>query len=92
MSRELMPWAEDERADFVGRYGYDGNCSCHISPPCGSCVHPGNPLNLECTEEAWGDHYEVLAAYADNELPKFIAELADRHLAEMRASWEASAA
>lgn len=91
MTRELMPWAEDERAEWDALFD-GGNCSCHISAPCGSCFHPGNPLNLECTDEAWGDHYEVLAAYADIELPKFIAELADRHLAEMRASWKASAA
>lgn len=30
-----------------------GNCSCHISPPCSSCTHEGNPLNLECTDDAW---------------------------------------
>lgn len=91
MTRELMPWAEDERADWDLRHG-DRGCTCFVSPPCGSCLHPGNPVNLDCTDEAWGDHYEVLAAYADIELPQFIAELADRHLAEMLASWKASAA
>lgn len=38
--------AEQDRADFVQAYG-DGNCSCHIAPPCGSCTHPGNPANQE---------------------------------------------
>lgn len=31
----------------------DMSCSCHINPPCSKCTHPGNPLNLEETEEAW---------------------------------------
>jgi len=31
----------------------DYGCSCHISPPCGYCMHPGNPDNLEETPEAW---------------------------------------
>jgi hypothetical protein len=30
-----------ERLD--SRYG----CSCHISPPCGTCTHPGNPQNQD---------------------------------------------
>lgn len=30
-----------------------GCCSCHINPPCGHCTHPGNPIALENTEEAW---------------------------------------
>lgn len=25
----------------------DSGCTCFISPPCGYCTHPGNPLNLE---------------------------------------------
>ena len=37
---------------------YD-NCSCHISPPCSSCVHEGNPANLEETPEAWERVYSV---------------------------------
>lgn len=28
-------------------------CSCHICPPCGDCTHPGNPLNLEESDDLW---------------------------------------
>lgn len=31
----------------------DGGCTCFLNPPCGYCTHPGNPSNLEETEEAW---------------------------------------
>lgn len=31
----------------------DTGCSCHLNPPCGYCTHPGNPINLEETPEAW---------------------------------------
>ena len=51
--RILTPEAEAEREDFEARYGMLGNCSCHISPPCGSCTHPGNPRNQEEDETAW---------------------------------------
>jgi hypothetical protein len=51
--RQLTPEAEAERDDFEREYGYGGNCACHISPPCGSCSHPGNPRNQEEDETAW---------------------------------------
>lgn len=50
--RRLTDDAQRERDDFVRLYG-DGNCSCHIFPPCSSCVHPGNPLNQEEEDECW---------------------------------------
>lgn len=53
----LTDWAQDAADDFYKRYG-DGNCSCHISPPCGSCTHHGNPLNLEETDDAWVMGYQ----------------------------------
>jgi len=49
---KLTPWAEDAYMDFDARFD-GGNCSCHISPPCGSCLHEGNPANLENTDDAW---------------------------------------
>lgn len=55
MSRVLHPDAEADRRDFVRAFGSDGNCSCHLSPPCGSCTHPGNPVNQEEDEECWLD-------------------------------------
>lgn len=53
--RVLTPEAEAERDQFEAVYGRDGNCSCHISPPCGSCMHPGNPRSQEEDETAWMD-------------------------------------
>lgn len=51
--RVLTPEAQAERDDFVATYGHDGNCSCHLSAPCGSCMHPGNPLNQAEDESCW---------------------------------------
>lgn len=53
IERELTPEADDERAEFYREYGADGNCSCHISPPCGSCLHPGNPRNQDEDDRCW---------------------------------------
>jgi hypothetical protein len=53
--RQLTAEAEADREDFVREHGRDGNCSCHISPPCGSCMHPGNPLNQDECDECWED-------------------------------------
>lgn len=50
--RELTPEAQAEREQFESEYG-EGNCSCHLSAPCPSCVHPGNPRNQEEGETAW---------------------------------------
>ena len=43
----LLPWAEEAYADW------DGDCSCHLSPPCNSCLHEGNPEQLENNDDAW---------------------------------------
>lgn len=51
--RILTPVAQKEREEFKRLFGRDGNCSCHISPPCPSCIHPGNPLNQGGDDEAW---------------------------------------
>jgi hypothetical protein len=51
--RQLTAEAEAERDDFERAYGLGGNCACHISPPCGSCSHPGNPRNQAEDETAW---------------------------------------
>lgn len=49
----LTAEAQDERDDFDrGRREY-GGCSCHISPPCGYCTHPGNPLNQDEDDDCW---------------------------------------
>lgn len=47
----LTPEAQADRDDFDAM-NY-GGCSCHISPPCNYCVHPGNPLNQDDFDECW---------------------------------------
>lgn len=60
---ELTPEAEEDRAEFNDVYGIGGNCSCHISPPCGSCTHPGNPRNQDEDPSCWINSYEGRAEY-----------------------------
>ena len=91
MSLELMPWAQDAAYDFFVEYG-SGNCSCHISPPCGSCTHEGNPLNLENTPEAWDEVHVVMALEAKKSLAHFIDALAAKHLQEMKVTWTGATA
>jgi hypothetical protein len=31
----------------------EGDCRCHIIPPCHYCTHPGNPTNLAEREDLW---------------------------------------
>jgi hypothetical protein len=52
MTRVLTAEAQAERDDFeydAKNYG----CSCHLSPPCSYCTHPGNPLNQDEDESCW---------------------------------------
>ena len=46
MTRRMTAEAQAERDDFEGECR-DRGCSCFISPPCGHCTHPDNPLNQE---------------------------------------------
>lgn len=46
VERELTAEAQADRDDFDRNHDRDC-CSCHLSPPCGFCTHPGNPLNQE---------------------------------------------
>lgn len=48
----LVDWAEADRDQFRTEYG-DRGCTCFISPPCGYCVHPGNPFNQEESDYCW---------------------------------------
>lgn len=91
MSKVLTPEAEDERGDFVREYGYHGNCSCFISPPCCSCMHPGNPLQQECNDAAWMEEwlgYDAMVEQARYAVAATIEDAAGRHLTEMRAAAE----
>ena len=49
MTRRLTAEAQAERDDFENEFD-GGNCSCHTSPPCSSCTHPGNPHNQEADD------------------------------------------
>lgn len=52
MSKVLTPEAQAERDVFEATYERSG-CSCHLSPPCNFCVHPGNPDNQAEDDDAW---------------------------------------
>jgi hypothetical protein len=56
--RRLTDAAQDDRDDFEAKFD-GGNCSCHINPPCSSCLHPGNPANQEEDETAWTTELEA---------------------------------
>ena len=86
MSLELMPWAQQAQDQFHSEYGIGGNCSCHISPPCSSCTHEGNPRNLAEDPYAWGEIHVVMAEEAQEELPRFVDILVAKHLQEMKES------
>ncbi len=51
--RRLTVEAQADREEFISEFGRDGNCSCHISPPCFSCTRPGNPRNQDERDECW---------------------------------------
>lgn len=51
--RVLTEDAQDERDAYDSYREESGGCRCHISPPCGSCTHPGNPMNQDEDESAW---------------------------------------
>lgn len=55
----------------------DRGCTCFISPPCGHCMHEGNPLNLSENSEYWQDVWDLDEAceQARENIKKFIKEL-----------------
>ena len=90
MGKVLKDWAQAERDQFDSEFS-GGNCSCHIAPPCGSCTHPGNPLNQAEDEDCW--EWETLAETlaememdARTAIAKAIDASASKHIAEMRAT------
>ena len=89
MSKHLKPWAQELADEFESKYG-TGNCSCHISPPCYSCTHPGNPLNLEDTPDAWGFDFDEEASASMNWINQQIKLDANRHIAEMKVQWDSA--
>jgi len=64
----LTQEADGDRADFIREYGSSGSCCCHLSPPCSSCTHPGNPMNQDECDECWesDDFAERIQSRLDN--------------------------
>ncbi len=58
---ELTPAAQADRDDFDADTAACG-CTCFISPPCGFCTHPGNPLNQDEDESCWQPETEETPA------------------------------
>jgi len=52
LKRRLTAAGEAAKSEW-DRYYASSGCSCHISPPCSSCTHPGNPDNIEEIAEYW---------------------------------------
>jgi hypothetical protein len=84
MTLKLMPWAQEAQDQFRRDYGYGGNCSCHISPPCACCTHEGNPHNLAEDPYAWAEVHIVMAEEAQYILEAFVDALVAKHLKEMK--------
>lgn len=87
MGLVLTPEGEELLCKFCDDCGIGGNCSCHISPPCCSCTHPGNPLSLECDpslwEEEWGG-FDVLESRVRQVVAEVVERATIRHLKEMK--------
>lgn len=87
MGLVLTPEGEELLCEFWDEFGIRGNCSCHISPPCNSCTHHGNPLNLECCPELWMEEWEgfdVLESRARQVVADVIERATIYHLREMK--------
>ena len=50
---QLTEQAQNDRDEWELEYHYGKACSCHISPPCNSCIHQGNPLNQDDNDSCW---------------------------------------
>lgn len=67
MGAKLSKLGKELAESFEQDYGENG-CCCHMGiPPCGYCTHPGNPLNLNDTPEAWEDEDSASVDIHDKE-------------------------
>lgn len=85
MDRILTPEAQAERDDFDREHEHRG-CTCFIFPPCGHCLHPGNPRNQEEDPGAWEPEaldLDALEQAAYVAVANTIECAAARHLQEM---------
>lgn len=81
----LKPEWEEIQCDFFRLYR-DHRRVCFIGcAPCPYCTHDGNPLNLEETEEAWEEIFDVGEACesALNRLEASLEKALKKHLFEM---------
>jgi hypothetical protein len=51
MKKVLTKKGQELANEYAVRY--EDGCSCHINPPCSSCTHPGNQINLVEQEDLW---------------------------------------
>jgi hypothetical protein len=61
---QLTAAAEHDRAQWEREYERRG-CYCCVSPPCGSCTHPGNPANQAEDDTCWETATPLLFAVGD---------------------------
>ena len=86
MGLVLTPEGELLEAQFKSIFRW-GGCSCFISPSCGYCTHPGNPLNLEGDPEVWMEEWEgfvVMESRARQVVADVIERATIHHLKEMK--------
>lgn len=53
MPRQLTQEAQDRISNFERSECGQRGCSCFISPPCGHCTDPDNPINVMEEDGAW---------------------------------------
>lgn len=76
MTKRLTPDAEHDRFEWE-QLMHGVGCTCFRSPPCSTCMHPGNPINQEI-DECWEeDTYDIAAACAEamERIRKYIGAL-----------------
>lgn len=82
----LNALGEELERQFMREFG-DRGCTCFIRPPCGYCVHEGNPANLEYQDDVWEEVWDLGEAVeqAKASVLRTIEACAAKHLSEMAA-------
>lgn len=59
VAKRLTPEYEELKERWES-YHQEWGCRCwYVQAPCSSCLHEGNPINLEETPEAWEEYFEL---------------------------------